>query len=75
MPLDERRERHDTLFQALLVNNAESWGERFLSSLLRPFCNGLAVDIPGKQPLDSWTVWKSTTPVLVQAAMSLEAAR
>jgi trehalose 6-phosphate synthase len=75
MPLDERRERHDTLFRVLLANDAEAWGEHFLSSLLRPFRSGLAGDIPAKQPLDSWLVWKSTMPVAVQAAMSAEAGR
>ena len=45
MPLDERRERHDVLFQALLENDVESWGEHFLSSLMRPIRNRLAGDI------------------------------
>jgi trehalose 6-phosphate synthase len=52
MPLEERRERHDALFQTLLGNAVESWGEHFLSSLMRPVRNRLASDIPGKQPLD-----------------------
>ena len=56
MPLDERRERHNALFQGLLVNDVESWGEHFLSNLMRPFRNRLAGDIPGNQPFESWIV-------------------
>jgi trehalose 6-phosphate synthase len=36
MPLDERRARHDAMFQVLLTNNAKSWGERFLTALALP---------------------------------------
>jgi trehalose 6-phosphate synthase len=36
MPLDERRTRHDAMFQVLLVNNVKLWGERFLRALTRP---------------------------------------
>ena len=36
MPLDERRRRHDALFQVLMTNDVESWGERFLIALTRP---------------------------------------
>ncbi len=36
MPLDERRTRHDAMFQVLLANNVKLWGERFLINLTRP---------------------------------------
>ena len=36
MPPDERRCRHDALFQVLMTNDVESWGERFLIALTRP---------------------------------------
>ena len=36
MPLDERRRRHDALFQVLMTNDVKSWGERFLIALTRP---------------------------------------
>lgn len=36
MPLNERRTRHDALFQVLKTNDVESWGERFLIALTRP---------------------------------------
>ena len=36
MPLEERRRRHDALFQVLMTNDVESWGERFLIPLTRP---------------------------------------
>jgi trehalose 6-phosphate synthase len=36
MPLDERRRRHDAMFQVLLANNVKLWGERFLINLIRP---------------------------------------
>jgi trehalose 6-phosphate synthase len=36
MPLDQRRSRHDALFQVLMTNDIESWGERFLIALTRP---------------------------------------
>ena len=36
MPLEERRSRHDALFQVLMTNDIESWGERFLIALTRP---------------------------------------
>ena len=36
MPLDERRTRHDAMFQVLLANNVKLWGDRFLSTLTRP---------------------------------------
>jgi len=36
MPLEERRRRHDALFQVLMTNDVESWGERFLIALTRP---------------------------------------
>ena len=35
MPLDERRSRNNALFQVLMGNDAESWGERFLTALTR----------------------------------------
>jgi trehalose 6-phosphate synthase len=50
MSLDERRQRHDALFQGLLINNVESWGEHFLSSLMRPYRKGLAGDVPMSKP-------------------------
>lgn len=42
MPLEERRSRHDALFQVLTANDVESWGERFLIALTRP------VNFPGQ---------------------------
>jgi trehalose 6-phosphate synthase len=36
MPLDERRRRHDAIYQVLITNDVESWGERFLNALTRP---------------------------------------
>ncbi len=36
MPLDERRSRHDALFQVLMANDVKVWGERFLIALTRP---------------------------------------
>ncbi len=36
MPLDERRARHEAMFQVLLENNVKSWGERFLTNLTKP---------------------------------------
>jgi len=36
MPLDERRARHDALFQVLSANDIKFWGERFLTALTRP---------------------------------------
>jgi trehalose 6-phosphate synthase len=36
MPLEERHSRHDALFQVLMTNDVESWGERFLTALTRP---------------------------------------
>ena len=33
MPLDERRQRHKTLFDALLRNDIAQWGDRFLAEL------------------------------------------
>ncbi len=35
MPLDERRSRHDALFQVLMANDVKVWGERFLIALTR----------------------------------------
>jgi trehalose 6-phosphate synthase len=36
MPLDERRSRRDAMFQVLMANDVESWGERFLMALTQP---------------------------------------
>jgi trehalose 6-phosphate synthase len=36
MPLDERRARHDALFQALAANDIKSWADRFINALIRP---------------------------------------
>jgi trehalose 6-phosphate synthase len=36
MPLDERRARHNALFQVLMTNDVKSWGERFIADLTRP---------------------------------------
>jgi len=36
MPLDERRERHRTMYETLLQNDIARWAERFLSALTRP---------------------------------------
>jgi trehalose-6-phosphate synthase len=35
MPLAERRERHDALFQVLSHNNIQHWADRFLAALER----------------------------------------
>ncbi len=45
MPLDERRSRNNALFQVLMGNDAESWGERFLTALTR------------QQKLPNWLSW------------------
>lgn len=50
MPLGERRQRHDALFQGLLINDIESWGEHFLSSLMRPLRKRFVADIPISKP-------------------------
>jgi trehalose 6-phosphate synthase len=49
MPLDERRARHDAMFQVLLTNDAKSWGERFLIALALPlaFPNWSGQSTPG----------------------------
>jgi trehalose-6-phosphate synthase len=36
MPLDERRTRHDAMFQVLLANDVKLWGDSFLINLTRP---------------------------------------
>jgi trehalose 6-phosphate synthase len=36
MSLDERRARHDMLYQSLLANDIKFWGDRFLAALTRP---------------------------------------
>jgi trehalose-6-phosphate synthase len=36
MPLDERRSRHEAMFQALLHYDIETWADRFLGVLRRP---------------------------------------
>jgi hypothetical protein len=56
MPLEECRERHNALFQGLLVNDVESRGEHFLINLMRPFRNRLAGDIFGNQPFEACVV-------------------
>ena len=33
MPLDERRQRHETLFRVISENDIKSWGKLFLASL------------------------------------------
>jgi trehalose-6-phosphate synthase len=35
MPLDERRERHNSLFKVLAQNDVQHWTSRFLSELER----------------------------------------
>ncbi|MGB6722173.1 MAG: trehalose-6-phosphate synthase, partial [Terracidiphilus sp.] len=35
MPLAERRERHDALFQVLSHNDIQHWADRFLTALER----------------------------------------
>jgi hypothetical protein len=34
MPLDERVERHDKLFETLKRNDVAAWGDRFLATLM-----------------------------------------
>jgi trehalose 6-phosphate synthase len=36
MPRDERRARHEALFQSLAGNDIKSWADRFLAALTRP---------------------------------------
>jgi trehalose-6-phosphate synthase len=60
MPIEERIERHDRLFDALNRNDVAAWGDRFLATLTgtpetsraRPHTNGLPADSPswGKCP-------------------------
>jgi hypothetical protein len=35
MPLDERRARHEALFQVISASNLQSWGELFLTTLTK----------------------------------------
>ena len=35
MPLDERRARHEALFQVISANDLQSWGELFLAALTK----------------------------------------
>jgi trehalose-6-phosphate synthase len=35
MPLEERRERHQALFQVISDNDLNSWGEHFLAVLTK----------------------------------------
>jgi trehalose 6-phosphate synthase len=35
MPIDERRQRHSSLYQAILENDIDSWGENFLAELTK----------------------------------------
>jgi trehalose 6-phosphate synthase len=49
MPLEERRSRHNALFQMLLVHDARDWGERFLSALTPP------------QASPKWPSWPKVT--------------
>jgi trehalose 6-phosphate synthase len=37
MPLEERRIRHAKMFQVLCANDIKYWGERFLTTLTRPY--------------------------------------
>jgi trehalose 6-phosphate synthase len=39
MPLDERRSRHQALFQMLLARDVRHWGEHFLSALAPPLAS------------------------------------
>lgn len=48
MPLDERRRRHQQLFQVLMANDISSWGERFLTALTRP------LQLPNWLGLPNW---------------------
>jgi trehalose 6-phosphate synthase len=36
MPLDERKARHDALYQVLAANDIKLWGERFMTALTVP---------------------------------------
>jgi trehalose 6-phosphate synthase len=36
MPLDERRARHDELYEVLSKNDIKFWGDRFIGALTRP---------------------------------------
>ena len=36
MPLDERRARHEALYQALLANDIKFWADKFIAALSRP---------------------------------------
>jgi trehalose 6-phosphate synthase len=36
MPLQERRARHDKMYQVLCANDVKYWGERFMTTLTRP---------------------------------------
>jgi trehalose 6-phosphate synthase len=36
MPLDERRARHEALYQALLANDIKFWADKFIAALTRP---------------------------------------
>ena len=49
MPLEERRSRHNALFQTLLAHDVRDWGERFLSALTPP------------QASSKWPSWPKIT--------------
>ena len=36
MPLEERRERHAALYEALTRNDIKDWADKFLTALTRP---------------------------------------
>jgi trehalose 6-phosphate synthase len=37
MPLQERQERHGKMFQVLCANDVKYWGDRFITTLTRPY--------------------------------------
>ena len=51
MPLAQRRERNDALFQVLLRNDVKNWGDRFLDALTSP------------QNVQNWLSWISLNNV------------
>jgi trehalose 6-phosphate synthase len=55
MPLDERRKRHQELFQVLTANDISSWGERFLTALTRP------LQLPNWLGLPNWLAQTALT--------------
>ena len=62
MPLEERRARHQTMFETLTRNDIAHWAERFIATLTRPRAESWPFGTGSRGGMTAVTTWSGCRP-------------